>query len=309
MLAAMWVIRAFEERASELFAEKEIAGLLHLGIGQEAIAVGSCAALTQADLVFGGHRTHAHALAKGARPGRLLAELAGRASGYCGGKGGSMHISAVEVGFITATGVVAGNIPLALGAATVCQQRQSGNLAAVFFGDGAAQTGSFHESLNIAALWRVPLLLICENNGWAEFTPLSSHTPVARLAIHAETYGIPSATVDGNDVIAVRDAVAEATARARTGEGPTFIECLTQRLRGHYEGDPGAYRELSSVEEWRAKDPIARFQRVLADHDSGIDFEAIEHEARDLVAEAAAEALAAPWPTREDLVAGVYADG
>lgn len=309
MLATMWVIRAFEERVSELYAEQKIAGLLHLGIGQEAIAVGTCSVLDRADVVYAGHRAHAHALAKGADPTRLLAELAGRATGYCGGRGGSMHVSAAEVGFITATGVVAGNIPLALGAATVCQQRGAGGVSAVFFGDGAAQTGVFHESLNIAALWRLPLVMVCENNGWAEFTPLSSHTPVARLASHAETYEIPCATVDGNDVLAVREAVAEAVERARIGDGATFIECLTQRLRGHYEGDPGAYRELSALEEWRLKDPIARFQRVLAELEPAIDVEQVERTARERVAAAATEALAAPWPTREDLVAGVYDGG
>jgi len=309
MLATMWVIRAFEERVSELYAEREIAGLLHLGIGQEAVAVGSCSVLRLADVVYGGHRAHAHAIAKGADLTRLLAELAGRASGYCGGKGGSMHISAPEVGFITATGVVAGNIPLALGAATVCRQRGGGDVALVFFGDGAAQTGSFHESLNIAALWRVPLVMVCENNGWAEFSPLSAHTPVARLASHAETYEIPTVTIDGNDVLAVRDAVAEAAARARMGEGPTFVECLTQRLRGHYEGDPGAYRELSALAEWKEKDPIARFQRVLAELGLAVDGAAVEHEARGRVEAAAEQALAAPWPAREDLLAQVYADG
>ena len=309
MLATMWVIRAFEERVSELYAEREIAGLLHLGIGQEAVAVGSCSVLRREDVVYGGHRAHAHAIAKGADLTRLLAELAGRASGYCGGKGGSMHLSAPEVGFITATGVVAGNIPLALGAATVCQRRGVGSVSVVFFGDGAAQTGSFHESLNIASLWRLPLVMVCENNGWAEFTPLSAHTPVARLASHAETYEIPCATVDGNDVLAVREAVAEAVGRARSGDGPTFVECLTQRLRGHYEGDPGAYRELSALEEWHEKDPIARFQRVLAELGLAIDVGVVEREARERVEAAAKHALAAPWPTHDDLLAQVYADG
>jgi TPP-dependent pyruvate/acetoin dehydrogenase alpha subunit len=308
MLETMWLIRAFEERVSALHAAGSIGGLLHLGVGQEAVAVGSCSVLRRSDLVYGSHRAHAHALAKGADPVRLLAELAGRATGYCRGKGGTMHISAPEVGFVTATGVVAGNIPLALGAAAVCRRRAAGDIAVAFFGDGAAQTGSFHESLNLAALWQLPVVLVCENNGWAEFTPLSAHTPVERLASHAETYDIHTLTVDGNDVLAVREAVADAVDRARTG-GPTFVECLTQRLRGHYEGDPGGYRDRAALEEWRAKDPIQRFQRSLADLGVPVDVDRIEREARARVDAAAEEALAAPWPTREDVDRDVYAGG
>src|SRR5512146_1737872 len=170
MLATMWTARAFEERVSELYARGEIKGLLHLGIGQEGVAVGTCSALEPDDVVFGTHRAHVHALAKGADPARLLAELAGRATGYCGGRGGSMHISAVDAGFVTATGIVAGGIPLALGAADTFRRRGDRRVAVVFHGDGAGQTGAFHESLNIAALWQLPLVLVCENNGWAELT-------------------------------------------------------------------------------------------------------------------------------------------
>ena len=307
LLASMWLIRAFEERVSELYATVAIEGLLHLGIGQEGVAVGACSALGRDDLVFGSHRAHAHALAKGADPVRLMAELAGRASGYCAGRGGSMHISAPEVGFVTATGVVGGNIPLALGAADVLRRRGDGDVAACFFGDGAGQTGSFHESLNIAALWQLPLVLVCENNGWAEFTPLSAHTPVERLAQHAETYRIPSVTVEGNDVLDVRAAVEEAVARAREGGGPTFVECLTQRLRGHYEGDPAKYRELSQLEEWRAKDPLLRFRRLLAERGVEVDSDALEREARQRVELAVQEALAAPWPGEDEVERFVYA--
>jgi TPP-dependent pyruvate/acetoin dehydrogenase alpha subunit len=309
MLATMWLIRAFEERVSELNTKGELGGLLHLGVGQEAVAVGSCLLLRRSDLVYGSHRAHAHALAKGADPVRLLAELAGRATGYCRGKGGTMHISAPEVGFMTATGVVAGNIPLALGAADVCRRRGVGDVAVAFFGDGAAQTGSFHESLNIAALWQLPVVLVCENNGWAEFTPLSAHTPVDRLASHAETYEIPTLKVDGNDVLAVREAMDEAVARARAGGGPTFLECLTQRLRGHYEGDPGAYRDRSALEEWKAKDPIHRFQRVLAQVEVTFDAGEVEAGARSRVEEAVVEAFAAPWPAEADVESQVYASG
>lgn len=308
LLHLMWTIRAFEEKVSELYARGQVVGLLHLGIGQEGVAVGACSALRGDDYVFGGHRSHAHAIAKGADLGRLLAELAGRSAGYCRGKGGSMHLVAMDVGFVTATGVVGGTIPLALGAAFVCRERGKGQVAAVFFGDGAGQVGPFHESLNIASLWKLPVVFICENNGYAEFTPLSAHTLVSRLADHAQTYDMPNVTVDGNDMLAVREAVEKAAERARSGEGPTFVECLTYRLRGHYEGDPGKYRELSEVADWKAKDPVARFAAVLKEKGvSAGDIAAAEQRARERVEQAVRFALAAPWPGAEEVSQQVFA--
>src|SRR5438034_1903760 len=262
LLRRMWLIRAFEEKVSALYAERQIVGLLHLGIGQEAVAVGACSWLRNDDYVFGGHRSHGHAIAKGADINRLMAEIAGRATGYCGGKGGSMHIVAKEAGFITATGVVGGTIPLALGAAFAAKEKKKGQVAVVFFGDGAGQAGPFHESLNIASLWQLPVIFICENNGYAEFTPLSTHTTVERLAMHAKTYTLPASTVDGNDLFAVREAMRRAVEKCRAGKGPVFVECLTHRLRGHYEGDPAKYRELSQLAEWKRQDPIARVSRA-----------------------------------------------
>ena len=220
LLRRMWLIRAFEEKASALYAERQIVGLLHLSIGQEAVAVGACSGLRTDDYVYGGHRSHGHAIAKGADINRLMAELAGRATGYCGGKGGSMHIVAKETGFVTATGVVGGTIPLALGAAFAAKERKHGQVAMVFFGDGAGQAGPFHESLNIASLWRLPVIFVCENNGYAEFTPLSAHTKVERLAQHARTYTIPASTVDGNDLFAVSEAMQKAVEKCRSGKGP-----------------------------------------------------------------------------------------
>jgi pyruvate dehydrogenase E1 component alpha subunit len=309
LLRAMWLIRAFEEKVSALYAAREIVGLLHLGIGQEAVAVGTCSQLTKDDYVFGGHRSHGHAIAKGADINRLMAEIAGRATGYCAGKGGSMHIVAMDAGFVTATGVVGGTIPLALGAAFVGKERGKGQVAVVFFGDGAGQAGPFHESLNIASLWRLPVIFVCENNGYAEFTPLSAHTLVERLADHAKTYRIPSSTVDGNDLVDVRGAIAKAVQRARSGKGPSFVECLTHRLRGHYEGDPAKYRELSQVAEWKKKDPIARFTRFLRSKTTISDEEVqtIERQARDLVEKAAAFALNSPWPAAEEAATQVTA--
>ena len=308
-LRRMWLIRAFEEKASALYAERQIVGLLHLGIGQEAVAVGACGSLRNDDLVYGGHRSHGHAIAKGADINRLMAELAGRASGYCGGKGGSMHIVAKGCGFITATGVVGGTIPLALGAAFAAKEKTQNQVAMVFFGDGAGQAGPFHESLNIASLWRLPVIFVCENNGYAEFTPLSAHTKIERLAQHAKTYGIPASTVDGNDLFAVRDAVQKAVRQCRAGKGPAFVECLTHRMRGHYEGDPGKYRELSQLAEWKKKDPIARAARMMTK--KGLlkdkDLEAIEREARDLIEKAAAFALSSPWPEASEVESQVTA--
>ncbi len=309
LLRRMWLIRAFEEKASALYAERKIVGLLHLGIGQEAVAVGVCSLLRSNDLVYGSHRSHGHAIAKGADVNRLMAELAGRATGYCGGKGGSMHIVAKECGFITATGVVGGTIPLAVGAAFAAKERRQGRVAVVFFGDGAGQVGPFHESLNIASLWQLPVIFVCENNGYAEFTPLSAHTKVERLAQHAKTYGIPAATVDGNDLFAVREAMENAVEKCRAGKGPVFIECLTHRMRGHYEGDPGKYRELSQLAEWQKKDPIARLARAVKNKMTITDkqIEAIEREARDRVDKAVEFALSSPWPDADEVATQVTA--
>jgi acetoin:2,6-dichlorophenolindophenol oxidoreductase subunit alpha len=309
LLRRMWLIRAFEEKASALYAERQIVGLLHLGIGQEAVAVGACCALRADDFVYGGHRSHGHAIAKGADVNRLMAELAGRATGYCGGKGGSMHIVAKETGFITATGVVGGTIPLALGAAFAAKEKKQNQVAMVFFGDGAGQAGPFHESLNIASLWQLPVIFICENNGYAEFTPLSAHTKIKRLARHAKTYGIPAGTVDGNDLFAVRDAVEKAVKKCRDGKGPVFVECLTHRMRGHYEGDPAKYRELAQLSEWKKKDPIARVVRALKSKKAITDkmIEATEREARDRIEKAAEFALSSPWPAAGEVASQVTA--
>lgn len=309
LLRRMWLIRAFEEKVSALYAERQIVGLLHLGIGQEAVAVGACSVLGKDDYVYGGHRSHGHAIAKGADIHKLMAEIAGRATGYCGGKGGSMHIVARDVGFMTATGVVGGTIPLALGAAFAAKEKKRGQLAMVFFGDGAGQVGPFHESLNIASLWQLPVIFVCENNGYAEFTPLSAHTKIERLARHAKTYGIAASTVDGNDLLAVREAMKKAVEKCRAGKGPVFVECLTHRMRGHYEGDPAKYRELSQLAEWKKKDPIARVARLLKSKKaiSDKELEAIEQEARAQVEKAAEFSLSSPAPAPSEVDRLVYA--
>ncbi len=310
MLEGMWLLRAFEEKVLELYSQNQLAGLVHLGIGQEGVAVGVAATLRRDDYLYGSHRSHGHFLAKGADPARLLAELAGRTTGYCGGKGGSMHIVATDCGAMTATGVVAGTLPLALGTALVCQRRGQGQVVAVFFGDGAGQTGGFHESLNLATLWQLPVVLVCENNGYAEFTPLSSHTLVERLSAHGAAYSLPGEVVDGNDVRAVRAAAARAVDRARSGEGPSMVECLTYRLRGHYIGDAETYRQAGEVAEWRDKDPICRLAAgLLAEGQvSEAKLDEIAQRARQRIEEASRFALESPRPSEADLMAHVYGE-
>ena len=220
-----------------------------------------------------------------------------------------MHLVAVEHGVLGATGVVGGTIPLALGTALACQGRGQDQVVAVFFGDGAAGTGSFHESLNIASLWRLPVILVCENNGYAEFTPMSAHTVVDRVAAHAEPYGIPSQVIDGNDPLAVFDATSEAVTRARSGGGPTIVECLTYRLQGHYLGDPESYRKAEEVAAWREKDPIGRFSDALVAQ--GVlkesEVQALAQEARERVEAAVRFARESPWPDPSTVADQVFA--
>jgi len=257
----MWRIRLFEQRVGELKRADEVHGLIHLSVGQEAVAAGVCMQLRDDDAVYSGHRAHGHAIAKGAPLERVLAELMGRADGLCRGLGGSMHLVDVEHGFMGATGVVGGNVPMALGSALAARLAGADRVAVVFFGDGAVQTGHFAESVNLATLWALPVILVCENNGFAEFTPRSAHTKVERVSDLVAPYELTRETVDGNDVLAVRDAFGRFTGAARGGPGPFLLECLTYRLRGHYEGDPAKYREAIAVADWQEKDPILRLER------------------------------------------------
>jgi pyruvate dehydrogenase E1 component alpha subunit len=238
-----------------------------------------------------------------------MAELMGRAGGLCQGLGGSMHLVDVEHGFMGATGVVGGNVPMALGGALAARLRGTDQVTVVFFGDGAAQAGHFTESVNLAALWRLPLVLVCENNGFAEFTPRSAHTPVERVSDAVAPYGIERTTVDGNDVAAVWEAFGAFLAAAREGRGPMLLECLTQRLRGHYEGDPAAYREAIAADEWQRIDPILRWQRHAIAHgwldESGA--EAIEREAAEAVEAAVAFAESSDFPPADLAERLVYA--
>jgi acetoin:2,6-dichlorophenolindophenol oxidoreductase subunit alpha len=306
MLQRMLLIRAFEERVIELAHRKELEGLFHVGIGQEGVAVGIATALGNGDYLYGTHRSHGHFLARGTDPGRLMAELAGKDTGLCRGRGGSMHIVDADRRLMTATGIVGGTIPLALGTALVA--RENGNVVAVYFGDGASNTGSFHECLNMASLWKLPVVLVCENNGYAEFTPMSAHTVVSHVSVHGKPYGIPADVIDGNDTLAVLNAARTAVARAREGGGPTIVECLTYRLRGHYVGDPASYRKADEVAEWRDKDPIRRFTALLQQRGtiSASEVDAFATAARAQVDDAVEFMIKSPLPAPHSVADYVY---
>jgi TPP-dependent pyruvate/acetoin dehydrogenase alpha subunit len=298
LLRTMWRIRLFEERVGQLKRADEVHGLIHLSVGQEAVAAGVCGQLRDDDPVYTGHRAHGHAIAKGAPLERVLAELMGRSDGLCRGLGGSMHLVDTEHGLMGATGVVGGNVPLALGSALAARAAGSDQVAVVFFGDGAVQAGHFTESVNLATLWELPLILVCENNGFAEFTPRSAHTKVERVSDVVAPYEMDRETVDGNDVAAVWESFGGFLAAARDGRGPMLLECLTHRLRGHYEGDPALYREALSKAEWREKDPILRLQRhgTEAGWFGEDDVAAAERDAAEAVQEAVRFARASPLP-------------
>ena len=256
-------IRAFEERVDRLFVEARIHGTTHLCIGQEAVPVGACAAIAPTDLASGSHRGHGLAIAKGLGTDRLMAELLGRRAGYCQGRGGTQHVASLEHGFLGTNGITGGGIPIATGAALSARLRRSGQIVLSFFGDGATNQGTFHESLNMASIWRLPVVYVCENNLYGMSTCIRDVAAVERLAERAAAYRIPAETLDGNDVLEVREAVARAVARAREGGGPTFLECNTYRHLGHSKSDQREYRSREEEQCWLALDPITRSERRL----------------------------------------------
>jgi len=260
----MVTIRHFETLAGELFAAGKIPGFIHLSIGQEASSVGVCSTLRPDDYITTTHRGHGHVIAKGGDLKKMIAELLGRKTGYCKGKGGSMHIADFSLGILGANGVVGGGFPIAVGAGLSIKLRRADQVTVCFFGDGASNRGTFHEALNLAAIWKLPILFVCENNCYASTTPTAYACSVTDIAARAAGYNIPGVTLDGNDVLAVRKAAMKATDRARCGEGPTLLENKTYRRRGHFEGDPQKYRDQAEVAEWEKKnDPIQRFAALL----------------------------------------------
>ncbi len=296
----MFTIRAVEERLARSFMAGLIHGACHTYVGEEAVAAGVCAGLTDDDAVFSTHRGHGHALAKGVSPAAMIAELYGRETGVSHGRGGSMHLFAPEIGLMGTSGIVGPNILQAAGAGYSARLLGNGSVGVAFFGDGAVGNGAFHEGLNLAAIYDLPVLFVCENNLYATEVAFSYASRNPDVASRASNYGMPGVGVDGNDVLAVHEAASRAIRRARAGEGPTLIEARTYRTRPHAEGMglTGAYRTEEEIAEWREKDPIGRFRsRILSEGTmSEADLDGIESDVRTEVDEAEREAAAAPWP-------------
>lgn len=309
MLSTMIKIRRVEERLLDIFAQGRIPGFIHVSIGQEAVPVGVCSALRPDDYISNTHRGHGQAIAKGVELKRFMAEIYGRIDGYCKGRAGSMHIASKELGIIGSNGVVGGGIPISLGTAFASRYKGNDRVTVCFFGDGATNEGTFHESLNLAALWNLPMVFCCENNGWAEFTPLRVHTRLEDLSLRAAAYGIPGATVDGDDVLKVLEEAEKAVARARKGDGPTLLECKTHRWFGHFAGDAQKYRSPKEIEEVRKFDPILKFQNLLLEMKvlTPKHMEEMEARVKFEIDEAVAFAENSPVPGREGLLEDVYA--
>lgn len=277
----MCAIRGFEERVARLYRDGEVPGFVHLSIGQEASAVGACWPLDATDVITSTHRGHGHCLAKGLPPLGMFAELMGRDAGTNRGRGGSMHIADPTLGIFGANGIVAAGVPIAVGAATAAQLRGADGVAVAFFGDGAPAQGAFHEAINLAAVWRSPVVFFCENNGYAEFSPTTDQHPTT-LAQRAAGYGVPHTLVDGNDVVAVMVAMSEVLAHVRAGEGPAMVEAVTYRWHGHYEGDPQRYRTPDELDEWKERDPLVVHRRRM--HDAGVEDSDIDRLESDVAA-------------------------
>src|SRR5438094_3081422 len=306
-LAEMLLIRRFEEKVEERFRAGELAGFLHTCIGQEAVAVGVCRALTAGDVIASTHRAHGHVLANGTPPNEVMAELYGKVEGCSHGYGGSMHLYDVERGTMGANAVVGGGLPAIVGAALAFQMRHQPRVAVAFFGDGATNIGTFHESLNLAQLWHVPAVFVCENNRWSESTPQSQHQPIRDLTQRAAALGMHALHVDGQDVEAVHLAAREALAHARAGSGPVFLLCETERLTGHYIGDAQLYRDKAELRRLNeTRDPITLLRTRLELGDE--EWARLETEAERVVEEALAFALAATDPEPSDALKYVYAE-
>jgi TPP-dependent pyruvate/acetoin dehydrogenase alpha subunit len=309
MLRKMCEIRHFEEKAEELYVRGLVHGTMHLSIGQEASAVGSASALRPDDLIIHHHRGHGHTIAKGADITLMMAEFLGKERGYCRGRGGSMHIADIPGGNLGATGVVGSGIPTAVGIALALQMRRSDQVLLCFFGDGAANLGEFHEALNMASIWKLPAVFICENNQYGMSMDVRRAMNIERISTRAIAYGIPGETADGNDVLAVYQTVTAAVERARSGEGPALIENVTYRWRGHSKSDRNLYRTQEEIESWKQRCPIKRFKEVLvaASVIEREEAEAIDQEAKATIDRAAEEALTFPEPSPENMEDEVYA--
>jgi pyruvate dehydrogenase E1 component alpha subunit len=312
LLRKMVTIRLFEEKIIDLYARGLIPGLAHLYVGEEAIATGVCANLLKNDYITSTHRGHGHVIAKGAHLKYMMAELFGKKTGYCKGKGGSMHIADVNIGILGANGIAGGGIPIAVGAGLSSKMRKTDQVTVCFFGDGSSNNGTFHEGLNFASVHRLPVVFICENNGYGISVSQKQHQAIQDISIRAVSYNMPGMTIDGNDVLAVYETSCKAIQRARAGEGPTLVECKTYRWRGHHEGDPNQgkrYRTMEEVKEWMEKCPIRRFEeklvseKVLTKMKAKKIWEEIEKE----IEEAVAFANESSFPSPQDMYEDVYA--
>jgi len=314
MYTKMLTIRRFEERVAELLYTGELPGMVHPYIGEEAVAVGVCTNLRPDDRITSTHRGHGHLIAKGGDVRLMMAELFGKKTGYCKGKGGSMHIADFSIGILGACGIVGGGLPIATGSGLAAKMQGTDQVTVCFFGDGAANQGSFHESLNLASVWKLPVIYVCENNMYAVTTPASYAISVEDVADRGAAYGIPGVTVDGQDVIAVYEATREAVERARRAAGPSLIECKTYRYMGHFLGEEflfgeKTYRTKDEVEEWKGKDPIANFEAKLLEMGALTKEEAarIDEQLKAQIEEAVNFARQSPFPTPEEALEELFA--
>ena len=309
-LRKMYLIRRFEEGAEDCYTRGLIHGTMHLSIGQEASAMATCMELTEQDKITSTHRGHGHCIAKGADVGRMFAEFFGKETGYCHGRGGSMHIADIKTGNLGANGIVGGGLPIAVGAALTAKRLGKPDVTVCFFGDGANNEGAFHEALNMASVWKLPVIFVCENNKYGMSTSTERSTAVKNIADRAVAYAMPGTTVDGNDFSAVAEAVHVAIARARAGDGPSLVENLTYRWRGHSKSDRNRYRTKEEIEDWMTRDPIARFQADLITHGllDQAAADAIAASAITSVEEGVAFAKASPAPAVTDVTRYVYAE-
>jgi acetoin:2,6-dichlorophenolindophenol oxidoreductase subunit alpha len=310
LFGQMLLLRHFDEKVGDLFRKAKLPGFVHLYIGEEAIAVGVCAALRGDDYVTSTHRGHGHFLAKGGDPAACMAELYGKASGCCRGKGGSLHVTDASVGMLGANGIVAGSLPIAVGAAYgAARVRHTDQVVAAFFGDGATSEGAFHEACNMASAWKLPVLFVCENNFYGVGTRLADVAASEKLAARASAYGMHAIEIDGNDLLTVRSAALAAVERARRGEGPTFLECRTWRHRAHVEGEQPKYWDAEEQATWLALDPIPRFEAHLRDHYGATteEIEALVAASVKRVGEAVAFAEAEPYPDQLEALTDVFA--
>jgi pyruvate dehydrogenase E1 component alpha subunit len=305
----MWVIRYFDEKVDEFFAKGLIHGTTHLAVGQEPSASGVCAVLEDQDKITSTHRGHGHCIAKGADVNKMMAELFGRTTGYCKGKGGSMHIADVDQGNLGANGIVGGGIPLAVGSALTAQMKKQNYVTVCFFGDGASNEGSFHEALNLAAVWNLPVVFVCENNLYGMSGSVKDMVKIEDIATRAKAYGFPGEVVDGTDIIETMNVTHEAVERARSGNGPTLIEAKTYRWKGHSKSDAKKYRTREEEKEWRSKDGIKRFKDTLIE--AGIfteeEAENLRQEAKQEIEDSVEFAKEGPQPGKEELLTDVYA--